>query len=133
MLMYDVHVIFDNVSGELARFGQLLGQHGVGLEGGGVFGVEAHFLVEEGEKARRVLLDGGFKVQAVRKPLIRKLKQERPGELGAIAAALATQGVSILTQYSDHANHLILLTDNDKLAAEITGPWVANAKDQFTT
>ena len=131
--MYDIHVIFNDVPGELARFGQLLGQHGVGLEGGGVFGVEAHFLVEEGEKARRVLLDGGFNVQAVRKPLIRKLKQERPGELGEIAAALAGQRVSILTQYSDHANHLILLTDNDKLAAEITGPWVANAKDQFTS
>lgn len=131
--MYDVHVIFNTVPGELARFGQLLGRNGVGLEGGGVFGVEAHFLVEEGEKARRVLLDGGFNVQAVRKPLIRKLKQERPGELGEIAAALAAQEVSILTQYSDHANHLILLTDNDKLAAEITGPWVANAKDQFTS
>lgn len=131
--MYDVHVIFNDAPGELARFGQLLGQHGVGLEGGGVFGLEAHFLVEEGEKARRVLLDGGFNVQAVRKPLIRKLKQERPGELGEIAAALAAQGVSILIQYSDHANHLILLTDNDKLAAVITGPWVANAKDQFTS
>ncbi len=131
--MYDVHVIFNTVPGELARFGQLLGRNGVGLEGGGVFGVEAHFLVEEGEKARRLLLDGGFNVQAVRKPLIRKLKQERPGELGEIAAALAAQGVSILTQYSDHANHLILLTDNDKLAAEITGPWVANVKDQFTS
>lgn len=130
--MYDVHVIFNDTPGELARFGQLLGRNGVGLEGGGVFGVEAHFLVVEGEKARRVLLAAGFNVQAVRKPLIRKLKQARPGELGEIAAALAARGVSILTQYSDHANHLILLTDNDKLAAEITGPWAADVKDEFT-
>lgn len=82
--MYDVHVIFDNRPGELARFGQLLGRNGVGLEGGGVFGTDAHFLVEDGEKARRVLLDAGFTVQALRKPVIRKLKQERPGELGEI-------------------------------------------------
>ncbi|MFP2344418.1 amino acid-binding protein [Enterobacter ludwigii] len=125
--MYDVHVIFDATPGELARFGQLLGCNGVGLEGGGVFGTEAHFLVEEGEKARRVLLEGGFNVRSVRKPLIRKLQQARPGELGEIAAALAAHGVSVLIQYSDHANHLILLTDNDKLAAEITRPWAVNA------
>lgn len=131
--MYDIHVIFENAPGELARFGQLLGSNGVGLEGGGVFGVDAHFLVEEGEKARRVLLAAGFRVQAVTKPLIRKLKQERPGELGEIACVLAVQGVSILTQYSDHANHLILLTDNDKLAAEITEPWAADVKDPITS
>ncbi|WP_442779496.1 amino acid-binding protein [Enterobacter cancerogenus] len=130
--MYDIHVIFNNTPGELARFGQLLGLHGVGLEGGGVFGTDAHFLVEKGEKARCVLIEGGFDVQAVRQPVIRRLRQERPGELGEITAALAAQGVSILVQYSDHANHLILLTDNDKLAAEITEPWAAHVKDELT-
>ncbi|EMM7217492.1 TPA: amino acid-binding protein [Enterobacter bugandensis] len=130
--MYDVHVIFRDGPGELARFGQLLGRNGVGLEGGGVFGTEAHFLVEDGEKARRVLVEAGFTVQAVRRPIIRKLRQARPGELGEIAAALAARGVSVLTQYSDHANHLILLTDNDKLAAEITEPWAAHVKDKLT-
>ncbi|MFS9770720.1 amino acid-binding protein [Enterobacter chuandaensis] len=130
--MYDVHVIFSNGPGELARFGELLGRNGVGLEGGGVFGTEAHFLVEDGEKARRVLMEAGFSVQAVRRPVIRKLKQERPGELGEIAAALAARGVSVLTQYSDHANHLILLTDDDKLAAEITEHWAAHVKDKLT-
>lgn len=130
--MYDVHVIFREGPGELARFGQLLGRNGVGLEGGGVFGTDAHFLVEDGEKARRVLVEAGFTVQAVRRPVIRKLRQERPGELGEIAAALAARGVSVLTQYSDHANHLILLTDDDKLAAEITKPWAAHVKDKLT-
>lgn len=38
--MYDVHVIFRDGPGELARFGQLLGRNGVGLEGGGVFGTD---------------------------------------------------------------------------------------------
>jgi len=130
--MYDVHVIFRDGPGELARFGQLLGRNGVGLEGGGVFGTDAHFLVEDGEKARRVLVEAGFTVQAVRRPVIRKLRQARPGELGEIAAALAARGVSVLTQYSDHENHLILLTDDDKLAAEITEPWAAHVKDKLT-
>ena len=130
--MYDVQVIFNDDPGELARFGQLLGKHSIGLEGGGLFGAHAHFLVGEGEKARQVLLAAGFNVQAVRAPLIRKLKQEKPGELGEIAAALAARGIAILTQYSDHANHLILLTDNDKLAAEITEKWAANADKKLT-
>jgi len=126
--MYDIHLTFAEDRHALARFGQLLGQNGVGLEGGGLFGREAHFLVEEGEKAHRLLLEAGFQVLAVRKPLIRRLKQERPGELGAIAARLAENGITLLTQYSDHANRLILLTDNDKLAAEVTTEWAPDAE-----
>lgn len=48
--MYDVHVIFRDGPGELARFGQLLGRNGVGLEGGGVFGTDAHFWWRTGKK-----------------------------------------------------------------------------------
>ncbi|MDR9889206.1 amino acid-binding protein [Pseudenterobacter timonensis] len=131
--MYDLHVIFSDGADELARFGQLLGRHGIGLEGGGLFGRHAHFLVEEGELARRVLLASGFEVQAVCRPVIRKLQQERPGELGEIAAALAAQGITILTQYSDHANRLILLTDDDILAAKVTQRWSPYAQNDTSS
>ncbi|ELY3799022.1 amino acid-binding protein [Cronobacter sakazakii] len=125
--MYDIHVIINNTPGALATLGTLLGKNGVGLEGGGVFSLaqesHAHFLVEEGETARRVLQDAGFTVQNVTRPLIRKLSQARPGELGEIARALADGGVNILVQYSDHANRLILVTDNPEQAKKVTRPW----------
>ncbi|WP_054628359.1 hypothetical protein, partial [Cronobacter sakazakii] len=124
--MYDIHVIINNTPGALATLGTLLGKNGVGLEGGGVFSLaqesHAHFLVEEGETARRVLQDAGFTVQNVTRPLIRKLSQARPGELGEIARALADGGVNILVQYSDHANRLILVTDNPEQAEKVTRP-----------
>ena len=125
--MHDIHIILKNSPGELARFGEVLGQNGIGLEGGGVFTNEnqshAHFLVEDGERARNVLTCNGFEVKGVATPLIRKLKQEQPGELGAIAKALAENGVNIIVQYSDHDNRLILVTDNYTLAKNATIDW----------
>ncbi|MBO2677145.1 amino acid-binding protein [Shewanella algae] len=125
--MHDIHIILKNSPGELARFGEILGKNGIGLEGGGVFAQEnqshAHFLVEDGERARDVLTENGFEVKGVTSPLIRKLKQEQPGELGAIAKALGDKGVNIIVQYSDHDNRLILVTDNYTLAENATIDW----------
>ncbi|KLA40587.1 amino acid-binding protein [Klebsiella pneumoniae] len=111
--MYDIHVILSNSPGSLGAMGMALGNNGVGLEGGGVFTTpdagHAHFLVEDGETARRVLTEAGFTVSNVCRPLIRKLPQERPGELGDIADTLAHNGIK------EGANKQVISSQADSL------------------
>ena len=127
--MYDVAIELPGRPGSLACFGEALGAAGVSLEGGGVFTVDgvghAHFLVEDGEAARAALEQAGLGTATVRPVLIRRLKQDVPGQLGAIARALADAGVNIETQYSDHANRLILVVDDHETAERVTSDWAA--------
>lgn len=125
--MYDIAIALPGQPGSLARFGEALGAAGVSLEGGGVFTVDgvghAHFLVEDGEAARAALEQAGLGIAAVRPVLIRRLKQDVPGQLGSIARALADAGVNIETQYSDHSNRLILVVDDMETAGRVTSDW----------
>jgi len=127
MAMFDVSIDLPDRPGALASFGEALGAAGVSLEGGGVFTVggigRAHFLVEDGEAARAALEQAGFGTASIRPVLIRRLKQEVPGQLGAIARALAEAGVNIETQYSDHANRLILVVDDLEAGEMATRDW----------
>jgi hypothetical protein len=125
--MHDVAIELPGRPGSLARFGEALGHAGVSLEGGGVFTVNgigyAHFLVDDGEAARVALEKAGLGTAKVRPVLIRRLKQDVPGQLGSIARALADSGVNIETQYSDHANRLILVVDDMETAERATADW----------
>ncbi|HZE30146.1 MAG TPA: hypothetical protein VE198_01765 [Actinoallomurus sp.] len=122
--------------GALAEMGEALGAAGVSVEGGGVFTVDgravAHFLFRDGEAARVVLSAVGIRVTACRQVLIRRLDQERPGQLGAITRTLADAGVNIAVQYSDHDHRLILVVDDPRTAAAVTASWAdpAEASDQ---
>lgn len=125
--MYDIAIRLPGQPGSLARFGETLGAAGVSLEGGGVFTVDgvghAHFLVEDGEAARAALEQAGLGSATVRPVLIRRLKQEVPGQLGAVTRALADAGVNVDTQYSDHSNRLILVVDDMDKAMQATSDW----------
>jgi hypothetical protein len=127
--MHDVAIVLPGKPGSLARFGEALGSAGISLEGGGVSTVDgigyAHFLVEDGEAARAALEQAGLGTATIRPVLIRRLKQEVPGQLGAIARALPDSGVNIETQYSDHANRLVLVVDDPEAAERATSDWAA--------
>lgn len=127
--MFDIAIDLADRPGSLADFGEALGQAGVSLEGGGVFSAGgvgvAHFLVADGEAARAALAAAGLGEAIVRPVLIRRLDQEKTGQLGAIARALGDAGVNIETMYSDHANRLVLMVDDMAKAEAATGSWAA--------
>lgn len=125
--MFDLEFDLAQRPGALADLGEAMGRAGLSFEGGGVFSREgravAHFLFEDGEAARAAAEAEGIRVIAMHRPLIRRLKQGTPGQLGAIARALADAHVNILVQYSDHHNRLILICDDPEAAAEATREW----------
>ncbi len=126
--MRDLTILLDNRPGALAGMGEALGRAGVSVEGGGVFVVDgrgvAHFLFEDGEAARRALEGAGIVVIADREVLIQRLKQEQPGQLGAIARRMAEAGVNIEVMYSDHANQLILVVDDLERGRSVSEAWM---------
>jgi len=127
--MKDLEINLENRPGTLALLGETLGQHNISLEGGGVFNNGensiAHFLVNDAETAKNILMNAGFTVVSTNEVLIQKLRQDVPGQLGMFCRELANAGVNILAQYSDHSNQLILVVDNYKKAGEISSKWMS--------
>lgn len=128
--MFDLEFDLSNRPGALAELGEVMGRAGIPFEGGGVFcagdHATAHFLFRDGMAARQAAEAAGIRVIAQHQPLIRRLKQGTPGQLGAIARALADAGVNILTQYSDHHNQLALICDRRDAAMQATTAWASD-------
>jgi len=122
--MKDLEIILENVPGELALLGETLGKNKISLEGGGVFSNGsfsiAHFLVAEPERAKEVLEQVNIEVVKISDVIIQKLRQDVPGQLGLFCKRIAEGQVNILTQYSDHANQLILVVNNYEKAKQIS-------------
>ena len=126
--MKDLEIILENVPGELALLGETLGKNKISLEGGGVFSNGsfsiAHFLVAEPERAKEVLEQVNIEVVKISDVIIQKLRQDVPGQLGLFCKRIAEGQVNILTQYSDHANQLILVVNNYEKAKQISDDWM---------
>jgi hypothetical protein len=125
--MVDLEINLEDRPGALAELGEVLGNAGVSVEGGGAFvfngtGI-AHFLVEDAEKAKTALDKHGIRLVAVHDVLIQKLKQDIPGQLGKICRLMERAGVNILVQYSDHVNQLILVVDDLEKGRKVSEIW----------
>ena len=125
----DLAVRLANRPGALAELGEVLGRAGVSIEGGGAFVVDgaghAHFLVAERDAAVAAVRSAGLELVAVRDTVVVRLDQERPGQLGAVARALADAGVNIEVVYSDHDHQLVLVVDDEAAAARVVASWSA--------
>jgi len=126
--MKDLEIVLENKPGTLALLGEILGNHAVSLEGGGVFNngdfAIAHFLVEAADKAKEVLAEAGIDVVNINDVIIQKLRQDVPGQLGMFCRRMADNDVNILVQYSDHSNKLIIVTDNYEKAKQVSAEWM---------
>ena len=125
--MRDLAIRLENIPGALADMGEALGRAGVSIEGGGAWvsggrGV-AHFLVADGDAARRALESAGIRVVAVRDVVVQRLRQEEPGQLGRITRRMADAGVNIQVLYSDHDHQLILVVDDIAAARAVSDAW----------
>ena len=125
--LYDLALVLPDEPGALARVGTALGEAGVNVEGGGAWVAAGqgigHFLVDDGPAARRALEQAGITVTAVRDVLVQRLRQDRPGQLGALCRRMAEAGVNIVAQYSDHEHRLILVVDDPTRGREVSERW----------
>lgn len=129
--MRDLSIRLADEPGALARMGAVLGAAGISVEGGGAWVVgahgAAHFLVDgDGEAARTALQAAGIEVLDVREVLQQRLRQDRPGQLGALCARMAEAGVNIEVLYSDHDHQLILVVDDIVAGRAVSRAWIAD-------
>jgi hypothetical protein len=125
--MHDLTIDLVHRPGALAELGETLGAAGVSIEGGGVIAVDgravAHFLFDDGVVAGEALEAAGFHVAACRTPVIQRLDQDTPGQLGEITRLMADAGVDIEVMYSDHANRLVLVVDDHAAGSAVSAAW----------
>lgn len=114
--MNDVSAPAPDGAASLARIGSVLGEAGISLEGGGMWSDVAHYLVADGDAAARALESAGVQGVEVRQAVIVPLDADVPGALSRMMTRLASAGVRLLAQYSDHDNRKVLIVDDPPAA-----------------
>ena len=80
--------------------------------------------MEDAERAKEELAKVGINVVKINPVIIQKLRQDVPGQLGMFCRKMADANVNILTQYSDHANQLIVVVDDYEKGKKVSEEWI---------
>ncbi|HKS45749.1 MAG TPA: ACT domain-containing protein [Amycolatopsis sp.] len=112
----DVIIHLADNPGELARVGELLGGHGVNIEGlctvtRGGGRAEVHLLVEDMAGTFTALNEGGIPIVSEQEVVLVPVK-DRPGVLGDVSRRLGRAGVNINLAYLATNTRLVLGADN---------------------
>jgi hypothetical protein len=123
--MKDLTVSLEDRPGTLADLGEALGKAGVNIEGLCVVTSEGraigHVLIEDATAARMALEGAGVKVEGEAEPLIWETPPDavdRPGAMGESARIVANAGVNIQLLYLATKNRAVLITSDNKKAAQ---------------
>jgi hypothetical protein len=123
--MKDLTVSLEDRPGTLADLGEALGKAGINIEGLCVVTSEGraigHVLIEDATSARQALEGAGIKVEGEAEPLIWETPPDavdRPGAMGESARIVANAGVNIQLLYLATKNRAVLITSDNKKAAQ---------------
>lgn len=120
----DLVIIPEDRPGVLAAIGEAMGEAGINIHGISAFtgagkGV-VHLLVDQPERAHRILLDLGFEVKAAREVVVAPV-ENKPGQLGRVCRTLADAGINIEQAYIAGDTRLVLVVDETDRARELLG------------
>lgn len=94
----ELQVQVANEPGALGLISEVLGQHGINIEGFGVWVATAHVLVSDPARGHEILRAEGFQVEIV--DVLRLVIPNEPGNLAEIARALGEAGINIDYAYT---------------------------------
>ena len=94
----ELQVQIANEPGALGMISELLGEHGINIQGFGVWVATAHLLVDEADRAGEILREAGFHLQVV--DVLRLVVPDEAGNLAEIARALGEAGMNIDYSYT---------------------------------
>ena len=119
----DLAVTVEDKPGELASLGEATGRAGINIDGVCCFASEGrfvvHLLVDDAERARRVVENAGYTSIEEREVVLVGL-EDRPGALGETARKIADAGVNVELAYLATDTRLVVgATDLEDVRAVV--------------
>lgn len=94
----ELQVEIANEPGALGTISEILGRHGINIDGFGVWVTTAHLLVGDVDRAEEVLREEGFQLRIV--DVLRLVVPNEPGNLAEVARELGQAGINIDYAYT---------------------------------